>query len=103
VPVAIATDFNPGSCMTENIQMIMSFASVKMRMSAEEIINAATINAAYAIFAQDKIGSLEPGKQADILVFDFPSYKDLIYNFASNRLETVIKKGYTVYNLKRTK
>jgi imidazolonepropionase len=101
VPVAIATDFNPGSCMTENIQMIMSFASVKMRMSAEEIINAATINAAYAIFSQDKIGSLEPGKQADILIFDFPSYKDLIYNFANNRLETVIKKGYTAYNLKK--
>lgn len=103
VPVAIATDFNPGSCMTENIQMIMSFASVKMKMSAEEIINAATVNAAYAIYAQNIIGSLEPGKQADILIFDFPSYKDLIYNFANNRLETVIKKGYTVYNLKRTK
>lgn len=100
VPVAIATDFNPGSCMSENIQMIMSFASVKMKMSAEEIINAVTINAAYALYAQNNIGSLEPGKQADILIFDFPSYKDLIYNFANNRLETVVKKGETVYNLK---
>lgn len=97
VPVALATDFNPGSCMTENIQMIMSLASIKMKMSAEEIINAVTINAAYAIYAQDKIGSLEAGKQADVLIFDFPDYKDIIYNFTSNRLETAFKKGKLIF------
>lgn len=97
VPVALATDFNPGSCMTENIQMIMSLASVKMKMSAEEIINAVTINAAYAIFAQNKIGSLEAGKQADIIIFDFPDYKDIIYNFTSNRIDTVFKKGKLIF------
>jgi imidazolonepropionase len=93
VPVALATDFNPGSCMTENIQIIMSLASLKLKMSAEEIINAVTINSAFSLFMQDKIGSLEPCKQADILVFDFPSYKDLIYHFAVNQIEYVIKKG----------
>jgi imidazolonepropionase len=97
VPVALATDFNPGSCMTENIQMIMSLASVKMKMSAEEIINAVTINAAYAIYAQNKTGSLEAGKQADILIFDFPNYKDIIYNFTSNRIDTVFKKGKLIF------
>jgi len=97
VPVALATDFNPGSCMTENIQMIMSLASVKMKMSAEEIINAVTVNAAFAVYAQDKTGSLESGKQADILIFDFPNYKDIIYNFTSNRIDTVFKKGKLIY------
>ncbi|MCI0472578.1 MAG: imidazolonepropionase, partial [Ignavibacteria bacterium] len=80
IPVALATDFNPGSCMTENMQMIMSLASIKMKMTAEEIINAVTINGAYAIFVQNLVGSLEAGKQSDVLVFGFESYKDLIYH-----------------------
>jgi imidazolonepropionase len=98
VPVSLATDFNPGSCMTQNLQMIMSLASIKMKMTAEEIINAVTYNAAYALFNLGKTGSLEPGKQADILIYDFPSYKDLIYNFAVNRLITVFKKGKIIYD-----
>ncbi len=93
VPVALATDFNPGSCMTENIQIIMSLASIKMRMSVEEIINAVTINAAYAINFQNLAGSIEVGKQADIIIFDTPSYKDIIYNFGTNQIKTVIKRG----------
>jgi imidazolonepropionase len=93
VPVALATDFNPGSCMTENIQMIMSLASLKLKMSAEEIINAVTINSAYSLFLQDSFGSIEKGKFADLLIFDFPSYKDLLYHFAVNGLEYVFKKG----------
>jgi len=97
IPVALATDFNPGSCMTQNIQMIMSLASVKMKMTAEEIINAVTYNASFAVYNNSKTGSLESGKQADILIFDFPSYKDLIYNFAVNCLITVFKKGIIVY------
>lgn len=97
IPVALATDFNPGSCMTQNIQMIMSLASIKMKMTAEEIINAVTFNAAFAIYNHNITGSLEQGKLADILIFDFPSYKDLIYNFAVNCLITVFKKGRIVY------
>jgi imidazolonepropionase len=93
VPVTLATDFNPGSCMTENLQMIMSLASLKLKMSAEEIINAVTINSACSLFLQNSVGSIENGKLADILIFDFPSYKDLLYHFAVNQLETVFKKG----------
>jgi imidazolonepropionase len=98
VPVALATDFNPGSCMTENMQTIMSLASLKLKMSAEEILSAVTINAAYSLFLQNKLGSIETGKQADLLIFDFNSYKDLLYHFGINQLQTVIKKGKIVYN-----
>ena len=96
IPLALATDFNPGSCMTENMQMIMSLASLKMKMTAEEIINAVTVNGAYALFIQEKTGNLETGKLADILVFDFPEYKDLIYHFGVNQLEKVYKKGKSI-------
>jgi imidazolonepropionase len=93
VPVALATDFNPGSCNTENLQMIMSLASLKMKMSAEEIISAVTINSAHSLFMQKYIGSIEEEKYADLLIFDFPSYKDLLYHFAVNQLQFVFKKG----------
>jgi imidazolonepropionase len=101
VPVVLATDFNPGSCMTENLQIIMSLASLKLKMSAEEILNAVTINAAFAVGMQENIGSIEKNKQADLLIFGMPSYKYLIYNFGVNNIETVIKKGKIVYNLNR--
>lgn len=93
VPVALATDFNPGSCYTENLQMIMSLASIKLKMSAEEIINSVTYNSACALNLQNTIGSLVDGKQADLLILDLPDYKEMIYNFGVNRIETVIKKG----------
>jgi imidazolonepropionase len=97
IPVAIATDFNPGSCMTENIQLIMSFAAQTapggMKMSINEIINAVTVNAAASLGISDTAGSIEVGKQADLLIFDMPSYEHLIYHFGMNQLESVIKKG----------
>ncbi len=93
VPIALATDFNPGSCPTQNIQTIMSLASVQLKMTAEEILNAVTINAAYAVNRQNKIGSIEIGKQADLLIFDIPSYKFITYNFGVNNISNVIKKG----------
>lgn len=93
VPVALATDFNPGSCPTQNIQTIMSLASIHLKMTAEEILNAATINAAFAVNRQNNIGSIEIGKQADLLIFDIPSYKFITYNFGVNNISNVIKKG----------
>ncbi|MBX7043692.1 MAG: imidazolonepropionase [Ignavibacteria bacterium] len=93
VPVLIATDFNPGSSMSENMQMMMSLASTQMKMSAEEIITSVTVNPAYSLGMEDRIGSIEPGKQADLLIFDIPSYKYIIYNFGVNNLECVIKRG----------
>ena len=100
IPVALSTDFNPGSCNTENMQIIMSLASVKLKMTAEEILNAVTINAAYALYMQELIGSLEENKQADILIFDFANYRDLLYHFGINQIEKVIKKGKIVVDNK---
>jgi imidazolonepropionase len=97
VPVALSTDFNPGSCMTENIQLIMSLAAQNMKMSIEEIINAVTINAAASLGISDTAGSIETGKQADLLIFNMPSYEHLIYHFGVNQLENVIKKGKIIY------
>ncbi len=104
VPVLIATDFNPGSSMSENIQMMMSLASTQMKMTAEEIINSVTINPAYSLGMENLIGSIEVGKQADLLIFDMPSYKYLIYNFGVNNLEYVVKKGslYKVNEIVKT-
>jgi len=96
IPVAIATDFNPGSCMSENLQFIMSLASTQMRLSAEEIINAVTYNAACALNIQHSFGSISTNKYADLLIFDFPSYKELIYHFGVNLIKYVFKKGKIV-------
>jgi imidazolonepropionase len=97
IPVAVATDFNPGSCMTENIQLVMSLAAQSagggMSMSVNEIINAVTVNAAASLGISSRVGSIEPGKQADLLIFDMPSYEHLIYHFGVNMLESAIKNG----------
>jgi len=97
IPVALATDFNPGSCMTENIQLIMSLAAQNLKMSVNEIINAVTVNAAASLGISNKVGSIEIGKQADLLIFDMPSYEHLIYHFGVNQLESVIKKGEMIF------
>lgn len=96
IPISLATDFNPGSCMTENIQLIMSLAVHKLKMRIEEVINAVTINAAASLGISDIAGSIEVGKQADILIFDVKDYRELLYYFGVNQLETVIKKGKKV-------
>lgn len=100
IPVAIATDFNPGSCMTENIQLVMSLAAQKMGMNINEIINAVTVNAAASLGVSGKAGSIEVGKQADLLIFDMPSYEHLFYHFGVNHLESVIKNGEMIYAVK---
>ncbi len=96
VPVALATDFNPGSCMTESMPLIMNIACTQMRMLPAEAITAATINAAWAICEQDCAGSLEVGKQADILVLDAPGHEHLCYHFGVNLVDTVVKNGKVV-------
>jgi imidazolonepropionase len=96
VPVALATDFNPGSCMTESLPLIMNLACTQMRMLPGEAITAATINAAWAIGEQDCVGSLEVGKQADVLVLDAPSHEHLCYHFGVNLADTVVKNGKVV-------
>ncbi|MBX3042481.1 MAG: imidazolonepropionase [Candidatus Kapabacteria bacterium] len=89
---AIATDTNPGSSFTENMQMILSLSVINMKMSAEEAISAATINGAYSIEIADSKGSLEIGKDADFAVYDCGNYADIMYHFGINQvIETRIK------------
>jgi imidazolonepropionase len=92
VPVALATDLNP-NCWTESMQLMVQLACLKMRMTPAEAITAATFNAACAIGLQDTVGSLESGKQADIIVLDCPNHLFLPYHFGVNLVQTVIKKG----------
>lgn len=91
--VALATDFNPGSCFTNSIPLIIALAALHMNMSIEEIITALTINAAAAVGMNDKIGSIEKGKKADIIILEYPSIHFLPYHIAVNIVETVIKNG----------
>jgi len=94
--VAMATDFNPGSSPTPSMQMALSIACTQMRMTPAEAIVAATINAAYSLACGDRIGSLETGKQADLVVFDCPDYRQIPYFFGINHARTVIKRGRVV-------
>lgn len=96
VPVALASDFNPGSCPNNNLQLVMTIACLYLRMTPAEVINAVTINAAHAIGRADSVGSLEEGKKADIVLFDAPSYQYLPYRLGSNLVTTVIKNGKVV-------
>jgi imidazolonepropionase len=97
LPVALATDLNPGSCMTESMPMIITLACLQMKMTAAEAIAAATINAAYAVDRGTTLGSLEVGKQADLVVWGMDNYRILPYHFGVNLVQTVIKAGRVIY------
>jgi imidazolonepropionase len=97
LPVAIASDYNPGSCNCDNMQFVISLSCLQMGMTPAEAICAATFNAACAIEKNDYIGSIEAGKQADILIMDIPSYRFIPYHFGSNNVKRVIKKGKTLF------
>ncbi len=94
--VALATDFNPGSCFTNSIPLVIALAAINMKMSIEEIISALTINAAAAVGKNEEIGSIETGKKADIIILEYPSIHFLPYHAAVNIVETVIKNGKIV-------
>lgn len=93
VPVAVATDFNPGSCPGSSLQLAMNIACLKYRMTPEEVLTAVTLNAAAAIGRAERIGSIESGKQADLLLWDAPDLDYICYRFGSNLVHTVIKRG----------
>ncbi len=95
IPLALGTDLSP-SCWVENQQFVLALACLKLRMTQEEAIVGATINAAHAIKKGANIGSLEKGKDADVLVLDCPSYRFLGYRFTTNLVQTVIKRGHIV-------
>ncbi len=93
IPVAIASDFNPGSSPSLNLQLAANFGYLKYRMQHSEVLTAVTLNAACAIGLGDRIGTIEAGKQADIVLWDAPDMEMLCYRFGSNLAHTVIKKG----------
>lgn len=93
VPVALASDFNPGSCMSFSIPLMMTIACTHMNMSPEEAITSCTLNGAAALGLSANIGSIEVGKEADIILYDIPNYHHLAYHFGANHVATVIKHG----------
>ncbi len=96
VALALATDYNPGSCPTENLQLIMTLGCLKLGMTPAQVLAAVTINAAHALGMADTIGSLERGKSADMVIFDADNEAYLPYHFGINHAWKVIKDGNVV-------
>lgn len=93
IPVAIASDFNPGSCPSLNLQFAVNLGVLKYKMTPEEVLTAVTINPACAIGRGHIIGTIEEGKQADIVIWNAPDFEMLCYRFGSNLAHKIIKKG----------
>jgi imidazolonepropionase len=96
--IALATDCNPGTAWCESMQFVIALACRALKLTPAQAIAAATINAAQAIRRAERIGSIEPGKQADLLVLSVPDYRQLGYRFGTNLVKQVIKRG-KVYNV----
>jgi imidazolonepropionase len=94
--LALATDCNPGTCWCESMQFVIALACRYLRLTPAQALAAATINAAYAIGRAATVGSLEAGKQADIVILDVPDYRHLGYRFGTNLVYTVLKRGQVV-------
>ncbi|MCX3067771.1 imidazolonepropionase [Cetobacterium somerae] len=99
VQIALSTDYNPGSCPTENLQLIMQIAALYLNMSPIEIIKAVTINGAKSLNKEKQIGSIEIGKKADLVMFNSKSLEYILYHFGINHTKMVIKNGEIVYNI----
>jgi imidazolonepropionase len=97
VAVALASDCNPGTCPTENLPLVGAMACTQMRMLPAEALTALTLNAAAALGRSDRLGSLEVGKQADLVICEVPNYQQLFYHFGVSHVWRVIKRGQVVY------
>ena len=97
--LAVATDLNPGTAWCESMQFALALACRYLKLTPGEAIAAATINAAAALNREDRVGSLEPGKEADLLILDVDDYRHLGYRFGTNLVRTVIKQGQPILNL----
>ena len=95
--VALATDCNPGTCPTENFPLVGTMACTQMGMLPAEALTAMTYNGARAVRRSDRIGSLEVGKQADLIICDVPDYRQLFYHFGVNHVRQVVKRGRVVF------
>ena len=98
--VSLSSDYNPGSCPSENLQLVMQLGCLNLKMTPNEVLTAVTINAAYAIDRADKIGSIEVGKNADFVVFDARNVEYLMYHFGINHTKKVYKNGNLVVDNK---
>lgn len=98
--VSLSSDYNPGSCPSENLQLVMQLGCLHLKMTPNEVLTAVTINAAYAINRADKIGSIEVGKNADFVVFDALNVEYLMYHFGINHTKKVYKNGNLVVDNK---
>jgi len=97
LPLALASDFNPGSTPSGNMNFVVATACIKMKMTPEEAINAATINGAYAIGLQNEVGSITKGKKANLIITkEIPNYYQIPYCFATNLIDTVVLNGKEV-------
>jgi imidazolonepropionase len=96
--VALATDLNPGSCFSHSVPLLMTLATLYMELTPEEALTAMTLNGAAAIDRAHRVGSLEPGKQGDVLILEYPSYRFIPYHMGVNTVEKVIKKGRLVFD-----
>jgi imidazolonepropionase len=96
--VALATDLNPGSCFCQSIPLLIALSAIYMSMTAEEIVTALTLNAAAAVGRAHEIGSIDKGKFADMIILEWDSINYLPYRTATSSVETVIKKGKTVFH-----
>ncbi len=93
---ALATDFNPGSCFTQSMPEVITWAALRLRFSVEECLTAATLNAAASLGRGASLGSLEAGKRADLVVLDVPNHRFLAYEFGRNPVRAVVKAGAVV-------
>jgi imidazolonepropionase len=96
--VALATDFNPGSCFSESIPLVAALAALYMNLAPEEIVTALTLNGAAALGRAQVAGSLDPGKQGDVVVLEHPSYRFIPYHLGVSTVEKVIKGGTLVFD-----
>ena len=96
--VALATDFNPGSCFSESIPLVAALAALYMNLSPEEIVTALTLNGAAALGRAQVVGSLDPGKQGDVVILENPSYRFIPYHIGVSTVEQVIKRGVLVFD-----
>src|SRR5262249_11178974 len=95
--VALASDCNPGTCPTENLPLVGAMACAQMKMLPAEAVAALTLNAAAALRRSERIGSIAPNKQADLIVCDVPDYRRLFYHYGVNHVWRVIKRGRVVW------
>ncbi|MGD2185393.1 MAG: imidazolonepropionase [Desulfobacterales bacterium] len=96
--VALATDFNPGSCFTESIPLVFALATLHMNISIEEAITALTLNGAAALDRADRIGSIDAGKNGNMIILEFPSYHFIPYHIGVSTVEKVVKNGNLVFD-----